>query len=250
MQTKDTNISRKILPGVDQLYYDPYYCFVFSKGGTEFQIGIARGHKAGGLIGTEMNGIFILDDTRKQVIVDRHLQREGCWPPGQTSPRLEEEVDRIIGMSESELSHFFETSERARSNPLTLKSREAKCRSMDKGLRNSISESDFEGESEFWPAKECLKVVRQWELFLLALLEGDRDLMTKRFSKSLYRYFSLKTGHIAHYDRRGFLAERFAAPRGRELTLSLLKEMKSPLGGKLQGPLNLAISKITEQYVR
>ncbi len=41
--------------------------------GTTYVIGIAGAYDAFGLIGTEHNGIFILDDDAKRVVLDRHM---------------------------------------------------------------------------------------------------------------------------------------------------------------------------------
>lgn len=40
-------------------------------GGTDYLIGIAGAYNACGLIGPEHNGIFVLDDTNKAVVLDR-----------------------------------------------------------------------------------------------------------------------------------------------------------------------------------
>lgn len=43
-------------------------------GGTTYVIGIAGAIDAFGLIGPEYNGIFILDDDAKRVVLDRHCE--------------------------------------------------------------------------------------------------------------------------------------------------------------------------------
>jgi hypothetical protein len=42
--------------------------------GIDYLVGIAGAYNAYGLIGPEHNGIFILDDTNKQVILDRDTE--------------------------------------------------------------------------------------------------------------------------------------------------------------------------------
>lgn len=42
--------------------------------GTRYLIGIAGAYDAFGLIGPEHNGIFVLDDTNKRVVLDRHAE--------------------------------------------------------------------------------------------------------------------------------------------------------------------------------
>lgn len=41
--------------------------------GTTYVIGIAGAYDAFGLIGSEQNGLFVLDDDAKRVILDRHM---------------------------------------------------------------------------------------------------------------------------------------------------------------------------------
>ena len=42
-------------------------------GGTTYVIGIAGAYDAFGLIGPEHNGLFVLDDDAKRVVLDRHM---------------------------------------------------------------------------------------------------------------------------------------------------------------------------------
>jgi hypothetical protein len=60
--------------------------------GTDYVIGIAGAYNAFGLIGSEYNGIFILDDTNKRVILDEDTpQQTGYYGPSQAQwDRLEE----------------------------------------------------------------------------------------------------------------------------------------------------------------
>lgn len=45
-----------------------------SVGGVDYLIGIAGAYNAFGLIGSEHNGIFVLDDTNKAVVLDRDTE--------------------------------------------------------------------------------------------------------------------------------------------------------------------------------
>jgi len=62
--------------------------------GIDYIIGIAGAYNAYGLIGSEHNGIFILDDTNKQVILDRDTEiSSGYHGPSQAQwDRLRELV--------------------------------------------------------------------------------------------------------------------------------------------------------------
>ena len=53
--------------------------------GTTYIVGIAGAYDAFGLIGSEHNGIFILDDTNKRVLTDRICeQSSGYYGPNQS----------------------------------------------------------------------------------------------------------------------------------------------------------------------
>lgn len=48
-------------------------------GGITYAIGIAGAYNAGGLIGPEYNGIFVLDDTNKRVLTDRESEESSGY---------------------------------------------------------------------------------------------------------------------------------------------------------------------------
>tara|TARA_R110000868_G_scaffold19939_6_gene85037 strand:- start:1559 stop:1885 length:327 start_codon:yes stop_codon:yes gene_type:complete len=48
-------------------------------GETEYLIGIAGAYNAFGLIGPEHNGIFVLDDTNKSVVLDRDTEEQSGY---------------------------------------------------------------------------------------------------------------------------------------------------------------------------
>lgn len=48
-------------------------------GGTDYLIGIAGAYNAYGLIGPEHNGIFVLDDTNKTVVLDRDTEESSGY---------------------------------------------------------------------------------------------------------------------------------------------------------------------------
>ena len=53
-------------------------------GSTHYIIGFADAYNARGLIGPEHNGIFVLDETRKMIVLDRHTPLEtGYFGPNE-----------------------------------------------------------------------------------------------------------------------------------------------------------------------
>lgn len=87
-------------------------------------------------------------------------------------------------------------------------------------------------DTEFMTAKEKELVLKQWKLFLRKLIAADLDKqqgadygyfpaeLNKPFTDRLYKHLSLHLGFIAHYNRLGFLSERFGTPQGIIETIS------------------------------
>lgn len=81
-------------------------------GGTTYVIGIAGAYDAFGLIGSEYNGIFILDDDAKRVVLDRHMPiASGYHGP---SPEQWAEFGRIAKLSAKAFREFCENHPRFR----------------------------------------------------------------------------------------------------------------------------------------
>lgn len=84
-----TKISNRIGPFH---YADPADIHRRKIEGREFVLGIATAYNAFGLIGTEYNGLFVLDDTDKKVVLDRHAEGPagGFGPTDQQRAAFEE----------------------------------------------------------------------------------------------------------------------------------------------------------------
>ena len=81
--------------------------------GIDYLIGIAGAYNAFGLIGPERNGIFVLDDTNKAVVLDRHFeQSSGYAGPGKAQWL---ELARIVrDITDAEFLTFIHTDPRSR----------------------------------------------------------------------------------------------------------------------------------------
>lgn len=81
--------------------------------GTDYLVGIAGAYNAFGLIGPEHNGIFVLDDTNKAVVLDRHFeQSSGYSGPGKAQWL---ELARIVrDITDAEFLTFIHTDPRSR----------------------------------------------------------------------------------------------------------------------------------------
>lgn len=81
-------------------------------GGVDFIIGIAGAYNAYGLIGPERNGIFVLDDTAKRVVLDRDCEvYSGYNGPSKAQwARLEE----IADLDDSTFIHWLVSHPRCR----------------------------------------------------------------------------------------------------------------------------------------
>lgn len=74
-------------------------------GDVTFKIGISTALNAFGLIGTEYNGIFIVDDTNKAVVLDNHVMgTSGGFGP---YPKQIAEFDRLLALSDVDFLAFI-----------------------------------------------------------------------------------------------------------------------------------------------
>jgi len=64
-------------------------------GKTNYLVGIAGAYNAFGLIGPEHNGIFVLDDTHKTVVLDRHCENPDGGYFGPTKAQWRE-LERLM----------------------------------------------------------------------------------------------------------------------------------------------------------
>lgn len=80
--------------------------------GIDYLVGIAGAYNAFGLIGSEHNGIFVLDDTNKQVIFDRDTEiSSGYHGPSQSQwDRLKE----LMTCSKADFIEAIHTNARSR----------------------------------------------------------------------------------------------------------------------------------------
>lgn len=80
--------------------------------GTDYLIGIAGAYNAFGLIGSEHNGLFVLDDTNKQVVLDRHAeQSSGYNGPSQSQW---DALRDACKSSDTDFLHFIHNHPRSR----------------------------------------------------------------------------------------------------------------------------------------
>jgi hypothetical protein len=82
-------------------------------GKRDYIIGIAGAYNAFGLIGPEHNGLFILDDTKKRVVLDRHAESP---QGGYFGPSREQwaELERVMKMEPEHFKTFCANHPRAR----------------------------------------------------------------------------------------------------------------------------------------
>lgn len=81
--------------------------------GTDYIIGIAGAYNAFGLIGSEYNGLFVLDDTNKQVVLDRHAPTSS----GYNGPSISQwaELEAVVKvMDDDDFLKFITTHPRSR----------------------------------------------------------------------------------------------------------------------------------------
>lgn len=80
--------------------------------GNEYLVGIAGAYNAFGLIGPEHNGIFVLDDTHKRVVLDRDTEETtGYYGPSQ---RQWDRLKELMQMDEEAFHNLIFTHPRSR----------------------------------------------------------------------------------------------------------------------------------------
>lgn len=79
----------------------------------KYRLFVSNAFNAMGLIGTEHNGIVILDECRKQVVLDRHA--EAAPGMGGCQQQLDE-LERLIGLPDDEFVEFMRSHPRCRPN--------------------------------------------------------------------------------------------------------------------------------------
>lgn len=82
-------------------------------GRTTYLVGIAGAYDAFGLIGPEHNGVFVLDDTRKRVILDRHAENPAGGYFGPSKAQWSE-LAKLMTMPAPEFRRFIADHPRAR----------------------------------------------------------------------------------------------------------------------------------------
>ena len=81
-------------------------------GGVDYLVGIAGAYNAYGLIGPEHNGIFVLDATNKQVVLDRYEeQSSGYNGPSEHQWAV---LGDIMRLDDADFIEFITTDARSR----------------------------------------------------------------------------------------------------------------------------------------
>ena len=71
-----------------------------------------RAYDAFGLIGSEKNGIALLNEDDRTVVLDEHMRHSSGYSMSEL--KLRKEIERISGLSPSELKDFISESDRSR----------------------------------------------------------------------------------------------------------------------------------------
>lgn len=213
-------------------YYEPIHCRSWTIGGHEFHIGFANGYNAGGLIGPEDNGIFILSKTDKRIVLDQHMEL-GC---GHISgPHILQkhanEIERIIQLDVKGFSDFLNMSGRVRYNPFADALTEKSVKKQDMKLRLKMKEASF-SDARFMTAKQKKKTLDQAEMFLRDRIFGGKEYARDRFPDSFYKMLSGCYGHIAHTSRTGFYHAQFAADDDLRDNLVMMSKCNTMYGFK------------------
>ena len=184
MQNALEKIEPAEIRGLKQLFYNPMGLQKFRIEQELLIVGWAEGANAGGMIGPEMNGIFIVDCNRSQVVADQLSN-------GQLRPHEIEKIclttEMISQMTSQEFSQMLsEHHDRVRYNPVEQTGAAARVKDLKIALKGKFT-----------------KVVRDLERLIVSR-RVSADLGREKFTRRLYQFFTLRCGHIAHYNQEGF----------------------------------------------
>jgi hypothetical protein len=83
-----------------------------AKANPNYRVITYEAYNAMGLIGPEMNGIAILDELNKSVVLDEHLKQQSGYFGASKSQLVE--AERIVNLDEDDLKDFIDNHERKR----------------------------------------------------------------------------------------------------------------------------------------
>lgn len=130
-----------------------------------------------------------------------------------------------------------------------------------RGISKEYSPDYFPADLQFLTAEEQAALVQQWERFLVERLNATNpvklDACRRWWTKALYDHWSLRLGHIAHYNRQGFFAAQWANEADLLRNLDELQRgldhmgypLERPPGAyRMYGKLNHLLGRITRIY--
>lgn len=167
--------------------------------GREFIVAIYGAYNAGGLIGSEHNGIVVLDQTRKAVVLDGHCPQASGYH-GPSAAQLDE-FGKVTTMDDTDFVTWCSTHPRSR-GPVHLKN--------PKPPKPMVPLPKFTAD-QFTPtqwesAADKARFANHFAKF------AARGFRRADFPKWFYKRLSRCFGHIAHYDLNGFYQHWFAGP--------------------------------------
>jgi hypothetical protein len=223
---------------IGRRYYAPLCVRLLRVEKEELIVGWADGLNAGGLIGTECCGLFVLDEKRRGVVLDE--VKEGLCALSSPSQKIKA-VERILEMPVLQLVEWMRASGRMRYNPFeeyrVNRYMHLKMREKDKRIR-----SQFPSNS----------LLTKWERLIVARLYLGPAEARKFFTPAIYQMLCLYWGHIAHYNREGFFSAQIADSGDFEANLKLWAEGRSTYGYPVDPekvPLIDELKTIAQAYV-
>jgi hypothetical protein len=147
-------------------------------GERTFRVVLYGAYNAMGLIGTEHNGIAVLDEDRMQVVLDGHFRQDsGAYGPTRSQA---EEMDRICGLSAGEFVEFCNSHDTSR-EPISLESKVNRKPSFNVGRFINLATTPVAYNE---PAKrEFLRTGKQMAIRLASALGLNEDQYEVRVNK-------------------------------------------------------------------
>lgn len=148
-------------------------------GNRTFRVVLYGAYNAMGLIGTENNGVAVLDEDRNHVVLDEHCPQDtGSFGP---SDEQMAEMARICGLSGGEFVEFCNSHPRSR-GPVSLESKVNRKPSFDVGRFVEIAGTPVAGDADL--KAEFLRMGKQMAIRLAVAMGLNEDGYDVRVNKA------------------------------------------------------------------
>jgi hypothetical protein len=170
-----------------------------------------RAYNAGGLIGSENNGIGILDVDKRLVLADQIERSSSYTYNGMTDHQINKAME-IAGYTWDQMVEFVNNCGRNRYNLTEIPRKKiTPC---------TYFKPEMFKDTKFSTATDKAKFANHFITFIKSGCDETK------FPKWFYTRLSMCFGHIAHYDQDGFYGTFFSSQEGRQRFAKITMEYR------------------------